>query len=299
MSVQDGLGDKLVSIGELANATGISADTIRVWERRYGRPVPVRLASGHRRYTEEHLRWLRRVGEALALGHRPASVVRLSDGELDALLSPRPRELDASGKLGEIIDLIRAFEGEQAAQELRGLIESLGPHRFIDQALGPLLEMVGQAWTRGDLEIRHEHYLSELLEGILRSLRRAVSAPGDARVVILATLPGEAHGLGMQIAAVLCSLAGARPQVLGTETPVAELVAAAREMRAVGVALSVSLATGGVQTDRTLRELRAALPSTVRLAVGGRGAREGRRGPRGVDYVPDRQALNHWIRSLP
>lgn len=301
MHVEDTSHDtrQLVSIGELASSTGISADTIRVWERRYGRPVPVRLTSGHRRYTEEHRRWLRRIAEALALGFRPSSVVHLTDGELDALLAPPPSGDNRARELGTIIDLVRGFEGEQAGAELRRQIEVLGPHRFIDQVLGPLLETVGHAWTRGTLEIRHEHYLSELLEGLLRSLRTSVSAPGDAKVIVVATLPGEAHGIGMQIAAVLCALAGARPQVLGTGTPVAELVAAVEEMQAIGVAISVSLATGGVHTDRTLRELRAALPARVRLVVGGRGARQGRRGPRGIDYISDRQALTRWVRSLP
>ena len=62
--------DRHYSIGEIAERTGITVDTVRVWERRYGRPVPVRLPSGHRRYTEDHLVWLRRVAEALALGRR-------------------------------------------------------------------------------------------------------------------------------------------------------------------------------------------------------------------------------------
>lgn len=60
------------SIGDLADATDIAPATIRVWERRYGRPKPVRLPSGHRRYSSDEVTWLRRVGEALANGHRPS-----------------------------------------------------------------------------------------------------------------------------------------------------------------------------------------------------------------------------------
>ena len=64
----------LHSIGDVAEATGISVDTVRVWERRYGKPKPVRLPSGHRRYTDAQIRWLRRVAEALAHGNRPSKV---------------------------------------------------------------------------------------------------------------------------------------------------------------------------------------------------------------------------------
>ncbi|MET0997878.1 MAG: DICT sensory domain-containing protein [Marmoricola sp.] len=41
-----------LTIGELAERSGISPATLRVWESRHGFPVPHRLASGHRRYTE-------------------------------------------------------------------------------------------------------------------------------------------------------------------------------------------------------------------------------------------------------
>ena len=41
-----------LSIGDLAERTGVSTATIRMWETRHGFPRPERLASGHRRYTE-------------------------------------------------------------------------------------------------------------------------------------------------------------------------------------------------------------------------------------------------------
>ena len=40
-----------LSIGQLARRTGVGVSTLRAWEHRYAFPVPVRLGSGHRRYT--------------------------------------------------------------------------------------------------------------------------------------------------------------------------------------------------------------------------------------------------------
>ncbi len=40
----------LLTIGDLAQRTGVSPATLRMWEQRHGFPVPTRLASGHRRY---------------------------------------------------------------------------------------------------------------------------------------------------------------------------------------------------------------------------------------------------------
>ncbi|MCB8957007.1 MAG: MerR family DNA-binding transcriptional regulator [Nocardioides sp.] len=42
----------LLTIGDLAERTGVAPATLRMWEQRHGFPVPERLPSGHRRYRE-------------------------------------------------------------------------------------------------------------------------------------------------------------------------------------------------------------------------------------------------------
>ena len=71
-------GDTLYSIGEVSSLTGLSTHMVRVWERRYGRPEAIRLPSGHRRYDETHVLFLRSVAELLAYGHRPGRLMELS-----------------------------------------------------------------------------------------------------------------------------------------------------------------------------------------------------------------------------
>jgi DICT domain-containing protein len=41
------------AIGEVVERTGVAEATLRMWEHRYGFPTPERLASGHRRYSEQ------------------------------------------------------------------------------------------------------------------------------------------------------------------------------------------------------------------------------------------------------
>ena len=52
---------------------------MRIWERRYGRPEAVRLPSGHRRYTDAQVTWLRRVAEALQDTKGPIIIAGHSD----------------------------------------------------------------------------------------------------------------------------------------------------------------------------------------------------------------------------
>jgi DNA-binding transcriptional MerR regulator/methylmalonyl-CoA mutase cobalamin-binding subunit len=288
----------LLSIGDLARIAGVSPDTIRVWEKRYGRPEPVRLPSGHRRYTSSEARWLRRVAEALAMGHRPSRIATLEEEDLDALLFPAAENGGRSRDVRRILELVFAFEEKKLRSELRRLLKQYAPRGFLVRVLIPLLDSVGRAWVDGELEIRHEHFLTEILEDILRTMRLSIERPTGGPRIVLATLPGETHGFGLQMAAVVCRLAGLPTRILGVDTPLPEIRATVREARARAVAISVSLATGGVETDRRIRELRAMLPDDVRIVVGGRGARGARRGPRGVDYFQDLETFETWLKKL-
>ncbi len=80
----------LISVGKVAAATGISAHALRMWERRYGTPRPVRLSSGHRRYTPDQVQWLRLVAKCLDRGDRPGRVLRQSSADLRKVLDDAP-----------------------------------------------------------------------------------------------------------------------------------------------------------------------------------------------------------------
>ncbi|WP_170285932.1 DICT sensory domain-containing protein [Nocardioides rubriscoriae] len=79
-----------LSIGDLADRTGVSAATLRVWESRHGFPVPHRRESGHRRYDEQHVLVIRDVVR------RRDDGVRLDVAIEQAVAARRPT-LDAPG----------------------------------------------------------------------------------------------------------------------------------------------------------------------------------------------------------
>ncbi|MDH3591003.1 MAG: MerR family transcriptional regulator [Planctomycetota bacterium] len=286
---------ELLSIGELAQATGISADTIRVWERRYGKPVPRRLPSGHRRYTQDHLHWLRRVAEALRRGHRAGKIVRASDDELDGIVAPARQDPIKSAEVTAMVSMVRSYDAVTLSGLLRNAWRNLGVRRFLDDRVAPLLELVGQEWRDGTLNVRHEHFVSDVLQDQLRSYRLTYPIPRGAPTIVLATLANEEHILGLQMAALVCAFTGIRTRILGARTPIAEMIGAVQETGAAALGISISLANAGVDTDRELAALRRAVPRSVALVVGGMGARGVRRGPRGVEYVTDLRQFERWL----
>jgi MerR family copper efflux transcriptional regulator len=74
-----------MKIGELATATGLTADTLRFYEKLLVLDPPVRQANGYRRYSAQHLERVKFVQSAKALGFSLAEIVsfipRLAVGE--------------------------------------------------------------------------------------------------------------------------------------------------------------------------------------------------------------------------
>ena len=71
----------LPGIAAVERDTGISKDTLRVWERRYGFPSPLRDATGERVYPAAQVQRLRMLKRLLDTGHRPGRVVPLRSDE--------------------------------------------------------------------------------------------------------------------------------------------------------------------------------------------------------------------------
>lgn len=299
----------LLSIGALSAATGIPVDTIRTWERRYGFPEPERKASGHRVYPLALVARLRRVVHAIARGHRAAEVLPASEAALEALLDslpqgagaepPRPSQLAAdtsplvSAELEDVLESVRSFDAERLKRTLQADWARLGPLQFLEQRAAVFLKALGEAWAQGSLEVRHEHFASAVLGDFLRAVRSPLDDRATGPIAALATLPGELHGLGLQMAALVFALAGWRPLILGVDTPIAQIAALAREAPLAAVALSCVQPSRNVATP--VRELRRRLPRPLPLIIGGTGAPAKAR-LSGVEIIPDLSGLDRWLR---
>jgi methanogenic corrinoid protein MtbC1 len=290
-----------LSIGAVAKATGFSPDTLRVWQKRYGFPVPRRKPSGHRLYSSADVRRLRRISEALARGHRPGQVVPLAEPRLESLLTDRELTGVAGPQrppvLRSLMDLVRGHKGPELTSALLADAAGLGPLEFLRLRVVPMITEVGESWSRGELGIHHEHLFSQRLEDVLRNVRlpfeRGASGPG----ITLAAFSGEEHGLGIQMTALIAAFVGLEPHVLGTDTPVPEIVAAFQAQRSAAIGVSISVSTAGPRSHDQLEQLRRAVPAGVPILVGGMGARRSHP-PGGCVIIDDLQGMHDWMRRL-
>lgn len=288
------------NIAAVERDTGLSKDVLRMWERRYGFPVPGRDSNGERSYPPEQVERLRLIKRLMDAGHRPGKLIATPAEEL-SMLAPRrtapgtaTRNAGASGELDELLALIKQHDGSAYLQAMQQLLARQGLQRFVQDTVAPLTRHVGEAWEEGSVEVFEEHLFTELTK---RLLRQAISTlPGGQRKprIVLTSVPDEPHVLGLLMAEALLALEGAECIPLGTQMPLLEIGRAAEAHHADIVALSFSTAFPQRRIPGLLQQLRVLLPATSELWAGGGGvARVGKMD--GVVLLP---ALDDAVRVL-
>lgn len=285
----------LWAIADVERETGIGKDTLRVWERRYGFPVPRRDDRGDRLYDADQLGRLRLIKRLLDAGHRPGRVVGLPREALEALgaAAEAPRSLaehttcPPNDALAEWMAWLRTDQTLRLREGLREAVRSHGLAHAVESVVAPLCVEVGNAWLRGELGVYQEHLFTEAVHATLReAIAQTESARPNGPVpprVLLTTAPGEPHQLGLLMAECFLALEGVDRLPLGVSTPVADIIDATRRTHADVVALSYSAYAGRRDVIDTVANLRERLPAAVELWVGGAGAlRHVRRPPVGV-----------------
>lgn len=264
-----------VSIGALSRATRIPVNTIRTWEKRYGFPQASRTESGHRLYSPDVITHLRLVARALELGHRARQVLSLDEADLRALIGEkaRPQEVEKlSSQVAEWMESVRCFDDGALVGSFRRVVAQAGLVPFVIQQVPELLKAIGQAWEEGRLEVEHEHFASECLRDFLANEWRPMAVGVSGRKVVLATLPGESHSLGLHMIACLYAFCGYQMYFLGSNLPVSNLVAVTTDLKVDVLSLSISAYSDALATRQHLEELSSALPRGVSLHLGGAGA---------------------------
>jgi methanogenic corrinoid protein MtbC1 len=296
---------QLWPMGAVTRRTGIGEHTLRAWERRFGFPKPLRLDSGHRRFSGDQVQHLLLIAKALESGYRAGDIVPLPLPELELLLQSSGAfdRTSATGSAEDVMllafDACKRFDRESLAAVLHSEAAVLGLPRFLRERVAPLLDEVGDAWGRGEIEIRHEHFFSEVLEDELRRLRAPLEPAAKGRPVVVASLPNELHGLGLQIAALAIVTAGRSVRVLGPHLPVEEIVQAAKALDALAVGLSVSIFSEPEETAREITALRERLPAETALWIGGAGSANLENLPVGVEKTVSLDDLDRVLTRLP
>jgi MerR family transcriptional regulator, light-induced transcriptional regulator len=300
-----------MSIGTVARETGISVDTLRIWERRYGAPKAMRLPSGHRRYDPEEIERLQLAVRVMRAGRRPREVVAASTETLLRMLGA----IENRGE-GEIERQVKETharsEQHTAAREwIRAALEldestlnhlfhrdwaELGPLRFLEERVVPVLDRVGFDWRRGTMTVAQEHFTSEMLADFLSMRWRRLSEHAPGRPLLLASPPGDLHHLGLIFCAVATAVADHRVIYIGPQTPPAQIIQTANHYRPAAVCISFSVCADRSLARRWTQEIRGGISEEIPVVIGGAGALET---PEDVLRFETLRDYHDWVVRLP
>src|SRR5919205_4676485 len=148
-------------IGAVTRLTGLSADVVRVWERRYGAVRPARSEAGTRLYSDADIARLRQLRQAVEKGHSIGQAARLSEEELRGVVSDLAQATDADSPYtvvrARFLEAITRMDVVTADLEMSRAATLFPARDLIKQIAAPLLEEIGQRWAHREFGVAHEH----------------------------------------------------------------------------------------------------------------------------------------------
>lgn len=288
----------LLPISAVERETGISKEVLRKWESRYGFPRPGRDEQGERVYAPEQVARLRLIKRLMDAGIRPSKVVPEEAGDLTALAEqshvrmagPAAPQVEAV-----LLEHLRSHDLLGLRRRLQRLLLEQGLRQFVLDTVAPFTYAVGEAWSRGELEVYEEHLYTEVIQGMLRSALETLTDAGGQPRILLTTPPEEPHSLGMLMVAALFALEGAYCVPLGPQTPLEDIASAVLAHRADVVVLSFSIAYPQRRILPVLAELRTRLPRRVAIWAGGAGTSRLGKPPADVVVTPTLEAAREIL----
>ncbi len=265
--------------------TGLSAELLRAWERRYGVVAPARTKGGQRLYSESDVGRLSLLRRATLHGHSIGRLSELPDTDVASLLDETvghrsdtpetaPGEDAAERTIRRCLEAIHWMDGAALDVALRRAATLLGPVPFAESVVAPLVREVGEQWHQGRLRIVQEHLTTATVRQIMSGLLAGLPSDPTAPVFVAATTSGQHHELGAILAAATAAAAGWRAIYLGPDLPGEEVALAATQLHARAIGLSIVFPIDETGTEREFAALASGLGSRIPVLVGGEGTRQ-------------------------
>jgi MerR family transcriptional regulator, light-induced transcriptional regulator len=265
--------------------TGLAADTLRAWERRYGLPKPQRSAGGHRLYSQrdiETIKWLmNRQEEGLSIsravdlwneqitsGRDPlADMAPVSKVAAPALPIPYQPETNLDAIREAWIRACMEFNEAAAEQTLNQAFSMFPVEAVCIEVLQKGMSEIGARWYTNRASVQQEHFASALAMRRLDALLSASPYPTRNQTLLVGCPAEEWHTFTPMLLSLLLRRRGFNVIYLGANVPMEQFANTVRDLKADLVILVAQQLITAAGLQRTAQILTS---SKIHVAFGGR-----------------------------
>ena len=270
---------------EIERETGFSNEQLRKWRQRFDFPPKESNLDGKTGFSLKTVEQLLLIKRLLEAGFRPAQVVGKTVVELEKLKFELGLNIQITipdESTHQFIEYIKLANLKEFIALLKKKRRSQTMLEFVQNTVAPLMISIGDAWTRDEIDIHHEHLCTAYIERYLQAEIINFQPKKGLPVILFALPPGEHHLLGLLMAEVVLAESGAVTINIGNNIPLNNLKLAAISCKVDVVALSFSFAYPARDVLPTLLHFRRLLPPQIQIWAGGAGISVLRRKPKGV-----------------
>lgn len=220
------------TLNELEKLTGIKADTIRIWEKRYRVTTAQRTETNRRWYTDDDLRRLINISILNRKGLKISEIASFPAGLLEERTADLVKSSTGPNILADSLIIAMTRLDEEAVNEifLRSVINR-GFENTFSTVVFPFLNKIGVMWHTGSVNVGTEHFITNIFRRkLIAGFENLRSPKVSGSKKILMFLPeNEFHELGLLYFAYIARSLGHQVLYLGQSTPLDAAVEASEE----------------------------------------------------------------------
>lgn len=270
------------NLSAVLKETGVSADVLRAWERRYNLPKPQRTSGGHRLYSQYDVatvKWLRaRQAEGLSISRAVSlwrEIVNAGQDPLveDTIPAAVPEEAFLPSE-NERLDMLRnswlnaclAFDAGKAEEIINQAFAMYSVEMVCFEILRKGIHEIGQLWYADKASVQQEHFATALAMRRIEALITTMPNATREQTILIGCPFGEWHTFPVLLLTLLLRRRGFRVVYIGANVPLEQLEQTITSIRpAMGVFAAQQLSTAASLQSTALLFQKLGVP----LAYGG------------------------------
>ncbi len=210
------------TVTQVETLTGIKAPTLRIWERRYDFPRPMRTPTNIRYYSDAQLRKLLNISILLKNGYRISGLSKMPDAEIHGLVYEILANPSARGKsyIYALTGAMLEMNEEAFNRVFQAYCQKKGLLTTMDRLIYPFLRHVGLLWVTNKAFPAQEHFISNLIrQKIVSAIENLPDVDVDAPTILLFLPEDEYHDIGLLLANYIAKNLGWKVYYLGQNVP--------------------------------------------------------------------------------